>query len=265
MANVSTPNQCTLQPCGVTLCSSLNRRSIHTTRLRAIPLVRPCGMIRVRAVAEGEPKPVIRRKRTAPYPSPDAAPKPDVDEIVPTVMVEDYGVSVEGVAKVDREGPSARPSWGRVGLLAGGDVVALLSFAVIGRFSHGITTLDWDVVRTADPFIAGWLLGSYFLGGFGPEGQGLNGVPSAALAAIKSWAVGIPLGLVVRGLATGHVPPQPFILVSLGSLFFLMVGWRTVFTLVFPNDDNSLQKRTGNRQGGVFEFFELLTSLVRRW
>ncbi len=112
MASVSTPNQCTLQPCGVTLCSSLNRRSIHTTRLRAIPLVRPCGMIRVRAVAEGEPKPVIRRKRTAPYPSPDAAPKPDVDEIVPTVMVEDYGVSVEGVAKVDREGPSARPSWG---------------------------------------------------------------------------------------------------------------------------------------------------------
>jgi hypothetical protein len=40
---------------------------------------------------------------------------------------------------------------------------------------------------------AGWLLGSYFLGGFGPEGQGLNGVPSAALAAIKSWAVGIPV------------------------------------------------------------------------
>ncbi len=65
------------------------------------------------------------------------------------------------------------------------------------------------------------------------------------------------LGLVVRGLATGHVPPQPFILVSLGSLFFLMVGWRTVFTLVFPNDDGSLQKRTGNRQGGVFEFFEV--------
>jgi hypothetical protein len=28
------------------------------------------------------------------------------------VMVEDDGVSVEGVAKVDREGPSARPSWG---------------------------------------------------------------------------------------------------------------------------------------------------------
>ncbi len=112
MASVSTPNQCTLQPCGVTLCSSLNRRSIHATRLRAIPLVRPCGVIRVRAVAEGEPKPVIRRKRTAPYPSPDAAPKAEVDEIVPTVMVEDDGVSVEGVAKVDRDGPSARPSWG---------------------------------------------------------------------------------------------------------------------------------------------------------
>lgn len=42
-----------------------------------------------------------------------------------------------------------------MGVLAAGDLVALLAFAVIGRASHGLTTLNWDALRTADPFIAG--------------------------------------------------------------------------------------------------------------
>jgi hypothetical protein len=44
-------------------------------------------------------------------------------------------------------------SW--VGLLAGGDVLALLLFAAIGRFSHGFSVFDTETLRTADPFIAG--------------------------------------------------------------------------------------------------------------
>lgn len=44
-------------------------------------------------------------------------------------------------------------SW--VALLAGGDVLALLLFAAIGRFSHGFTVFDTETLRTADPFIAG--------------------------------------------------------------------------------------------------------------
>jgi len=44
-----------------------------------------------------------------------------------------------------------------VGVLAAGDLVALVTFAVIGRASHGLTTLNWDALRTADPFIAGQL------------------------------------------------------------------------------------------------------------
>ena len=44
-------------------------------------------------------------------------------------------------------------SW--VGLLAGGDVLALLLFAAVGRFSHGFSVFDTETLRTADPFIAG--------------------------------------------------------------------------------------------------------------
>lgn len=43
----------------------------------------------------------------------------------------------------------------RVALLAGGDVLALLLFSAIGRFSHGFSVVDVETLRTADPFIAG--------------------------------------------------------------------------------------------------------------
>lgn len=42
-------------------------------------------------------------------------------------------------------------------LLAGGDVAALLLFSAIGRFSHGFSVLDFETLKTADPFIAGTL------------------------------------------------------------------------------------------------------------
>lgn len=45
----------------------------------------------------------------------------------------------------------------RVALLAGGDVAALLLFSAIGRFSHGFSVLDFETLKTADPFIAGTL------------------------------------------------------------------------------------------------------------
>ena len=46
----------------------------------------------------------------------------------------------------------------RVALLAGVDVLALLVFATIGRYSHGLSILDIETLHTADPFIAGVLV-----------------------------------------------------------------------------------------------------------
>lgn len=50
----------------------------------------------------------------------------------------------------------------RVALLAGGDVLALLLFAAIGRFSHGFSVFDTETLRTADPFIAGTFCSPFF-------------------------------------------------------------------------------------------------------
>jgi hypothetical protein len=40
-------------------------------------------------------------------------------------------------------------------------------------------------------------LGAYFLGGYGEDGRGMNGLSKAAIAAAKSWATGIPVSSII--------------------------------------------------------------------
>lgn len=179
-------------------------------------------------------------------------------------LVSQDSVPLEGVIQFEKPSFSARiDKWGRVALLAGGDVLALLLFSAIGRFSHGFSVVDIETLRTADPFIAGWVLSAYFLGGYGEDGRGVNGLSQAVIAAAKSWFVGIPLGIVIRALAAGHIPPTNFILVTMGSTSVLLIGWRTLLFSIFPNDQR--KKSDVYKRGSPFELFELLTSLIRRW
>lgn len=179
-------------------------------------------------------------------------------------MVGNEGVPLEGVIKGEKPGlPSRLISWGQVALLAGGDVLCLIVFCAVGRFSHGLPVLDFETVRTADPFIAGWFLSAYFLGGFGDDGKGKNGTTKAIVAAAKSWAVGIPLGLAIRTATSGHIPQAPFILVSMGSTGILLIGWRALVNGLLLSRQS--QRNDAYKRGSPFELFELLTSLVRRW
>ncbi|KAH9297505.1 hypothetical protein KI387_029187, partial [Taxus chinensis] len=178
------------------------------------------------------------------------------EELMQTVALEENGVSVEGVIKFDKQQQPPWRKWRRVAVLVGGDVLGLLTFSAIGRMSHGMPVLDWETLHTADPFIAGWLLSAYFLGGYESEGLGMNGALKAAFTAVKSWAIGIPLGLAIRGVTAGHFPAPAFILVSMGSTFVLLVGWRTLFTSLFPNDEQNRKKREVYKQGSPLEFFE---------
>ncbi|XP_059631170.1 uncharacterized protein LOC132274041 isoform X1 [Cornus florida] len=173
-------------------------------------------------------------------------------------------VPLEGVIQFDKPNSSSLINkWGRVALLAGGDVLALLLFSAIGRFSHGFSVFDTETLRTADPFVAGWFLGAYFLGGFGEDGRGMNGFSKAVIAAAKSWSVGIPVGMTIRAATIGHIPPPNFILVTMGSTAFLLIGWRALLSSILPSDKS--KKDDDYRRGSPFELFELLTSLIRRW
>lgn len=181
------------------------------------------------------------------------------------VFVGDEGVPLEGVIQFEKPDAthSKLISWAQVGLLAGGDVLCLLIFSAIGRFSHGFAVVDLETLRTADPFIAGWFLGAYFLGGYADDGKGLNGTSKAVVAAAKSWAVGIPLGILIRAATSGHIPPAAFILVTLGSTGILLIGWRALASNFLSSKEN--KKNDVYKRGSPFELFELLTSLVRRW
>ncbi|KAG8062455.1 hypothetical protein GUJ93_ZPchr0003g17340 [Zizania palustris] len=183
------------------------------------------------------------------------------------VGVTDDGVPLEGVIQFDKPGDSSDESklssYAKLGLLASGDVLCLLVFSAIGRFSHGLPAFDPETFKTADPFIAGWLLSAYLLGGFGDDAKGLNGVGKAVIVAAKSWAVGIPFGLAIRALSSGHIPPTPFILVAMGSTGVLLTGWRALVSLLLSTGQS--QQDDVYRRGSPFELFELLTSLVRRW
>ncbi|XP_059631173.1 uncharacterized protein LOC132274042 [Cornus florida] len=164
-----------------------------------------------------------------------------------------------------------------VALLAGGDVLALLFFSAIGRFSYGFSVFDTQTLGIADPFIAGWILGAYFLGGYGEDGRGMNGFSKAVITATKSWSLGIPVGMTIRAATVGHIPPPSFILVTLGSTAFLLIGWRALLFSILPDDKSKVDgdekdgvvMKDGVEKDGVdkhdkpFDLFESITSFVQ--
>ncbi|GAB2293745.1 hypothetical protein Dimus_027959 [Dionaea muscipula] len=199
-------------------------------------------------------------------PSPSSSSAPLSGGGSDTVFVGQDSVPLEGVIQFEKPDSSSRVrKWGRIALLSGGDVLALLLFASIGRFSHGLSVFDVETLRTADPFIAGWMFSAYFLGGFDEDGRGMNGLTKSVVAAAKSWAMGIPqLGIGIRAVTMGHLPPINFVSVTMGSTAVLLIGWRAISFSIF-GDDNRTTKDDVYKRGSPFELFELLTSLVRRW
>jgi hypothetical protein len=180
-----------------------------------------------------------------------------------------------GVAQVDRGEGDNPTDWARVALLAGGDALALLLFASIGRANHAEGLTLAGVLSTAAPFLAGWFAAAPALGGYGRAAQG-GDAGAAALAAAKAWAVAAPAGLLVRTLSKGYLPDKAFVIVSLAATAVLLVGWRTALAAAAPGAPAAAEAaaagqagqappRRRNKQGNPLEFVGLLLSLVKRW
>lgn len=173
-----------------------------------------------------------------------------------------------GIAKIDR-GENDDPSdLGRIALLVGGDFAALLAFAAIGRSSHGEPLAVLDVFLTALPFMLGWFVAAPIMGGYGKDAQGGN-TGKAAVAAAKSWAVGLPVGLTLRTISKGYVPHVSFIIISTVMTALVMVGWRSGLAAITPQGESltpaqQAMKRK-DRRGNPFEFLQMVVSLVKRW
>lgn len=186
------------------------------------------------------------------------APPPSTMNIK-VIPLEDTGF--QGVAKPAVEETESEIVF-RQAQLVGGDVVALLAFAAIGRGNHGEGLAALDVLATAAPFAVGWFGASKFADTFGKDARGDDAV-AAAVTAGKAWIVGVPAGLVLRALGKGAAPPAPFVLVSMTFTGALLIGWRYWFANQKAQANGTMVG--GNKRGNPLEFMQLLFGLVKRW
>lgn len=113
------------------------------------------------------------------------------------------------------------------------DAAMLIVFAAVGKASHN--TLDGSldlaaVAQTAGPFLVSWFAVAPFLGCFTPMATG--DWKESAITTTKAWIVAIPLGCALRGILKGYIPPLPFVIVTLIATWVLLVGGRSVYTIV---------------------------------
>lgn len=109
-------------------------------------------------------------------------------------------------------------------VLVGGDTLALLFFSWLGRTSHGETDIA-GIFSTAFPFWLGWMCAGWVLGGYRPESQ--KTVGSALRTTVRVWAVGIPLGLLIRALWLRRSIPLSFAAITLTTTLLIMSLWRS--------------------------------------
>ena len=137
-------------------------------------------------------------------------------------------------------------------------MLALLSFAAVGRNNHGEGLDMIGIIGTAAPFILSWFVVSPFLGSFSRSATSTKG--GAPVGLLAGWVVSMPLALSLRGLYKGEIPPTPFIIVSMVATLAILSIWRVLFV--------SLNGGTSDKEfksAGLFEVFKMVGTLVKRW
>jgi hypothetical protein len=122
----------------------------------------------------------------------------------------------------------------RIALLVAGDSAAFLTFAAIGRSSHGEAAgLDafLAVVGTAAPFLLGWLLVAPWLGAFRERAIA---TPALMLrTTLIAWAATLPFGLMLRAAMIGRLSPISFAVVTFIAVTVILGGWRLAYAFWF--------------------------------
>ncbi|CAI7894271.1 unnamed protein product, partial [Closterium sp. NIES-54] len=166
------------------------------------------------------------------------------DLLAPGRSVEERGVTVEGVAKVDRGESSS--TLARALLTAGGDAAVLILFAYIGRATHVSAAIDWELIKTAQPFLAASSAArTALLSPFSPPSLS----PPSLLPPPQ-----LQLGIAFRSLIKGQPPQLPFLAVAIVMTSLLMLGWRAALAAALPGDGGEKSKL--DRKGSVFELLE---------
>lgn len=117
-------------------------------------------------------------------------------------------------------------------VLLAGDVITFIVFAIIGRSSHGEAAglnAAFEVLKTAAPFIAGWLLVAPWLGVYRPRPE--RGTGFFLWRTWLAWFATLPVALALRALLLQREVPMSFAIVTFIANTVLLLGWRGAFAL----------------------------------
>ena len=111
-------------------------------------------------------------------------------------------------------------------VVAAGDAVALLAFALVGLASHDRRIDLHGLIRDALPILLGWFVAAAIFGVYRRPGR---------TTFLLTWATGITGGVLVRGLVLDrHVLGASyltFLAVTLAVTLVFLLVWRGVFVL----------------------------------
>jgi Protein of unknown function (DUF3054) len=130
-------------------------------------------------------------------------------------------------------------------VLAVVDGVALIAFAAIGQSSHAADEISSSVDVTATlavaaPFLLSWFATSPFTKVYEKSSGGDDGsllseqevsVNDVVLQTVRGWIVAVPIGIALRGIIKGYVPPTPFIVVTMVATLVILCLARVVYSL----------------------------------
>ena len=107
-------------------------------------------------------------------------------------------------------------------VLAAGDAIALVLFAVIGLANHdeGITVAG--IVRNAGPILAAFAVVAPFTGAYTKPGM---------RSLLLTWAIAVPIGVVIRAVALDRPADGSqvtFGIVTMIATLVLLLAWRGI-------------------------------------
>ena len=124
---------------------------------------------------------------------------------------------------------------GRALLLAIGDVVVFIVFAVIGMRSHKEALTVPSVLITAAPFAIGWFIVSPSIGVF--RRSVTSQVGRMSLRTALAWLAAWPVGLLLRGVTKQEIPIVTFALITLVTNAIFLQIWRVPFAWIAGRRD----------------------------
>ena len=120
-----------------------------------------------------------------------------------------------------------------------GDLLVIGALVAWGLSSHSVHALDrpFYAIRTAAPFLLGWLIMGPIAGAF--SSRALRSPRSMVLAAGAAWLGAALIGVAIRAtpLLPGGAAPT-FVLVMVVIGLAVMVPWRVLVTVVIARLDS---------------------------